>query len=71
MYYWDLYEILKEKREEMTKNQLLRAYRKRLGIQANDNNVNKALAKLRRRDDIEFRQEGRIYFYKFIKISFE
>jgi len=69
MYYWDIYEILKEKEEFLTKQEIIRLYEKTYKLPACEVNVNKALAKLRRRPDVTFKIDGRVYYYKFQKVS--
>lgn len=68
MYYWDLFDIIEEncKDEFKSTSELIKIYILKFNTKASRNNIQKALIKLRKRDDIEYYYEKNTYYYKSI-----
>jgi hypothetical protein len=66
MYYQNIIEELKKVKGWISSTQLFELYQEKYG-QSSRLNFNRALAKIRRRDDVDFFMNGRRYSYKYIK----
>ena len=64
MYYQDTLKIIKKQKDWISSTQLFELYKEVNDGQGSRLNFNRALAKLRRRDDVDWQLIGRTYEYK-------